>query len=124
MQDKQESVLSKDFAKKLKQLRINRGWSQGQLAQKIGIEANRISRYERGVLWPTLELLVKIAQVYEVSIDFLIRDEEVSSNQIGNKELLKRMEEVDNLPFDYQQILVTILDAFVKKYRFEQLAQN
>lgn len=45
-----ESMLSRDFPKKLKALRTKKGWSQGQLGNKIGADLQRISKYERGVM--------------------------------------------------------------------------
>ncbi len=123
MEEKQ-SVLSKAFPKKLKQLRQNRGWSQGQLAQKVGADINRISKYERGVIWPTMEFLVRMAQVFEVSIDYLIRDEtDLVINKVSNRELLKRLEKVNELSIKDQDALIVVLDAFIKKQRFEALAQ-
>jgi transcriptional regulator with XRE-family HTH domain len=122
---KKDSVLSAEFPSKLRQLRMNKGWSQEQLGKKIGIESNRVSRYERAALLPSLEILAKIADIFEVSIDYLIRNDKDSAiSKIGNKELIQRIKEVDALPPDYQEVLVTILDAFVKKYRFEQIAKG
>ena len=120
-----KSVLSNNFGAKLRQLRLNKGWSQAQLGNRIGIESNRVSRYERSTLWPTLELMVKIAEVFEVSVDYLIRDnKELAVNKIANKKLLKSIEEINELPQEYQNTLIIVLDAFVKKYRFEQLAKS
>ncbi len=88
MKDK-ESVLSKDFPEKLRALRKNREWSQGQLGQKIRADLQRISKYERGVMLPTMELMVRIAKVFDVSVDFLIRDDkEAAVGKIRNQELL------------------------------------
>ncbi|MCK5231541.1 MAG: helix-turn-helix transcriptional regulator [Desulfobulbaceae bacterium] len=88
MKDK-ESVLSKDFQEKLRALRKNREWSQGQLGQKIRADLQRISKYERGVMLPTMELMVRIAKVFDVSVDFLIWDDkEAAVGKIRNQELL------------------------------------
>lgn len=38
---------------------------------KIGVDLHRISKYERGVLYPTIELLLKLADLFEVSLDYL-----------------------------------------------------
>ena len=79
----------KDFPEKLRALRKNREWSQGQLGQKIRADLQRISKYERGVMLPTMELMVRIAKVFDVSVDFLIRDDkEAAVGKIRNQELL------------------------------------
>ena len=83
-----KTALSPDFPSKLRTLRKDRGWSQGQLAQKIGADLQRISKYERGVIWPTMELMVKIAKVFDVSVDFLIRDDCRIAHYLGLKSTL------------------------------------
>ena len=119
------SILSKDFPKKLKNLRKSRGWSQGQLAQKIGADLQRISKYERGVMWPTMELMVRIAKTFEISVDYLIRDEgNAAIGKIKNQTLLHQIEEVNNLPDEELQTVISFLDAFIKRKKLEELIQG
>lgn len=119
------SILSKDFPEKLKKLRKNRGWSQGQLAQKIGADLQRISKYERGVMWPTMELMVRIAKAFEVTVDYLIRDEENAAiSRIKNQTLLHQIEEVNNLADEDQKTVISFLDAFIKRKKFEELIHS
>jgi transcriptional regulator with XRE-family HTH domain len=104
--------LSADFPFKLKELRKNRGWSQGQLAKKIDADLQRISKYERGVIWPTMELMVKLAKVFDVSIDFLIRDDQNTAvTKIRNQKLLNRLEAINNLPQEDQETVVSFYQA-------------
>ncbi|MDY7038850.1 MAG: helix-turn-helix transcriptional regulator [Thermodesulfobacteriota bacterium] len=120
-----DSVLSKDFPEKLKKLRKNRGWSQGQLAQRIGADLQRISKYERGVMWPTMELMVRIAKVFEVTVDYLIRNEgNTAIGKIKNQTLLHQIEEVNNLPDEEQQTVISFLDAFIKRKKLEELIHS
>ena len=48
--------------------------TQGQLAQKIGADIQRISKYERGVLTPTTEIMVKLSDILDVSLDYLLKN--------------------------------------------------
>ena len=122
---KENTVLSADFPAKLKELRKNKGWSQGQLAKKIDADLQRISKYERGVIWPTMELMVKLAKVFDVSIDFLIRDDQNTAvTKIRNQKLLNRLEAINNLPQEDQETVVSFLDAFIKRRKFEELVQG
>lgn len=123
--EEKETVLSHDFPAKLKELRKSRGWSQGQLAQKIGADLQRVSKYERGVIWPTMELMVRIAKAFDVSVDFLIRDDkEAAVGKIKNQELLHQLEEINNLPEEDQETVVSFLDAFIKRRKFEELVHG
>ena len=110
---------------KLKRLRQSRGLSQGQLGHKLGVNVQLVSKYERGIVCPPTHMMVKIAAVFDVSLDYLLRNEaNVAINKITNKELLKRIEEIENLPDKDQQILTHLLDAYIKKHKFELLAQT
>lgn len=124
MKDK-KTVLSNDFPLKLKELRKSRGWSQGQLAQKIGADLQRVSKYERGVIWPTMELTVKIAKAFDVSVDFLIRDDKNAAvAQIKNQKLLQQLEAINNLPDEDLETVISFLDAFIKRRKFEELVHG
>jgi repressor LexA len=57
---------------KLKEIRESKGMSQKQLAIKIGVAQNSISRWESGERQPDNDTLVKIAEVFNVSIDYLL----------------------------------------------------
>ncbi len=109
---------------KLKKLRQSRGLSQGQLGNKLDVNVQLISKYECGVVCPPTNMMVKIASVFDVSLDYLLRDEaDVAINKIQSRELLKHIEEIEKLPEEDQQVLTSLLDAYIKKYKFEQLAR-
>ena len=110
---------------KLKRLRRSIGWSQAQLGKKLGVNVQLISKYERGVVCPPTPMMVKIASVFNVSLDYLLRDEDdVAVNKLSNQELLKCVEEIEKLPEKDQKILTSLLDAYIKKHKFESLAKS
>lgn len=120
-----KTMLSADFPAKLRDLRKSRGWSQGQLAQKIGADLQRVSKYERGVIWPTMELMVAIAKAFDVTVDFLIRDDKNTAvGKIKNQALLNQLEQINDLPEDDQKTVVSFLDAFIKRRKFEELVHS
>ena len=45
-------------------------------------------------------------------------------NKIKNQALLKRIEEIESLPEEDQLVLTNLLDAYIKKHKFELLAQS
>ena len=124
MKARQPSI-SQNFPDKLKLLRKEKGWSQRELAKRIGSDLQRISKYERGVVYPTTEMLVRVADAFQVGLDELIRDGfDVNTNTIQNQELLNRFHEVSLLPRQEQEILVNLLDAYIKRHKFEELAKT
>lgn len=58
--------------KGLRELRLKLGLSQADLEKLTGIDANNFSRYERGIVVPSVEAAHKIAQVLGVTVDELI----------------------------------------------------
>lgn len=58
--------------KKLKQLRESKGLSQLQLALKLGLNQNTVSRYENGQREADYQTLIMFADFFDVSIDYLI----------------------------------------------------
>ncbi len=61
-----------DFGELLKNLRVNAGLTQKQLADKLGISKNAVSYYEKSLRCPSSDILIRIARVFHVSADFLL----------------------------------------------------
>lgn len=79
------------FAERLKELRKQANLTQVELAKRLGIGQSSYADWERGRKKPTQENLVKISQVFSVSIDYLVGNSEEKSNDLDNVELLFRM---------------------------------
>lgn len=62
----------KRFALRLKQARENTGMTQEQLAQKIGVTRQAVSRWEQDITRPDMEMLVTLSNALEVDAEFLI----------------------------------------------------
>ena len=60
------------FRKNIYELRKLNRFTQREVAQRLGISQPSYIRYENGSAEPTLENLVKIADLYDVSVDFLL----------------------------------------------------
>ena len=66
------------FGEKLKKLRKARGLSQEQLADELQVSRQAISKWELGESTPDTDNLVALSDYFGVSIDYLLRDKEVS----------------------------------------------
>ncbi len=64
------------FPEILKYLRNEENWSQSYLAEKLDISTGTYSSYERGISDPTLSALVKLSNIFGVSIDYLAQGKE------------------------------------------------
>lgn len=61
-----------DFGNILKTLRLKESYTQAQLAQKLGLTKSVISAYETGLRLPSYDVLIHIAQTFNVSTDYLL----------------------------------------------------
>ncbi|WP_371185057.1 helix-turn-helix domain-containing protein [Thalassotalea maritima] len=63
------------LAEKISKLRKQLGWSQEELAEKLDVSRQSISKWESNISIPELNKIIKLAEVFEVSTDFLLKDE-------------------------------------------------
>lgn len=62
------------FSEKLQTLRKQRGWSQDELAARIRISRQAVSKWENGTAVPDTENVLALADLFGVSTDYLLRD--------------------------------------------------
>mgnify|MGYP002516472834 CR=1 FL=1 len=60
------------FGKNLKNLRLSEGLSQRALGERLGVCNQTVSFWESGSREPDLDILVKLAEVFNVSVDLLL----------------------------------------------------
>ena len=60
------------FSTRLRELRLNKGLRQEQVAKLIGVNKSAISTYENDSRQPSFEILVRLANLYRVSTDYLL----------------------------------------------------
>lgn len=75
-------MYSENFPTRIKNARKTAGYSQEQIADELEINRTSISKYETGVQEPNLETLAKLAQFYNVSIDWLLGVSIVRDNNL------------------------------------------
>lgn len=81
---------------KISELRRKNGFTQAQLAEKIGIKQSNYAKIEKGDIQITIERLFEIAKVFEVSVVELLGVESVASVD-NSKELEELKKEIDFL---------------------------
>jgi len=72
-----------EFGDKMKKLRTDRGLNQTALAERLGVRKSIISAYESQMRMPSLEMLVKIALEFAVSVDWLLGVERTKSIDVA-----------------------------------------
>lgn len=64
------------FKERLKELRLEKGLSQGQLADNLAMKHANISRWESGLQDPTSTNIIKLARFFDVSTGYLLGEED------------------------------------------------
>lgn len=71
------------LAEKIMKLRKEKGWSQEELAMKLNVSRQSVSKWESSASIPDLDRILKLSQIFDVSTDFLLKDEmEMDKEQI------------------------------------------
>ncbi|WJE55458.1 helix-turn-helix transcriptional regulator (plasmid) [Bacillus cereus] len=70
---------------RLKQLRAQYNYTQENVAQKIGVSKQSVSKWESGKTYPDIDNLIILSDIYNVTIDELIREDSVLKKRIKIK---------------------------------------
>jgi transcriptional regulator with XRE-family HTH domain len=111
------------FAEKLARLRKDRGFTQEELAKKIGVGIAQMRRYEKGSSSPTLEVIKNMARALGVASDELIFDENegVASARILDKRLLEQFEMLSKMKSHDKEAIMTIIEGMIIKNKIEEI---
>jgi transcriptional regulator with XRE-family HTH domain len=104
-------------------LRKEHNLTQKELAKSIGVHFSHISRYERSISLPSIDVVKKIAQVFNISTDSLLLDDDQAglATTISDPELLSLFEAVSQMPEPEKAALKIVLGSMVVKHQIAQL---
>jgi len=112
------------LGERVRQLRKEHGWSQGEFWAKVGTDPGRISRYESGRITPSVEAVVRLADALGVTVDYLVREDaprrDVDTAALDG--LGERLADLAELSDEDRAALLNVLDALVAKSRLKALA--
>ena len=94
-------------------LRKKHNLSQAALGKLVDTSGDIIGRYERDIMTPSIEVIMKIADALNVSIDFLVGKTtlELDAN------VLKRVEEVSKLNNEEREKIFMVIDALIRDFK-------
>ena len=69
------------IAENLKTMRKNKGWTQEEVAEAIGVSAQSVSKWERGDTYPDITLLPSLANLYKVSTDAILGMNKINEDE-------------------------------------------
>jgi transcriptional regulator with XRE-family HTH domain len=108
------------FGERLARLRKERGYTQVELAEKIGITQALMTDYERGKLRLNAEMICRLAQALDVSADVLLGISKSAAEPRASRgarlslRLVRRIQKIDRLPAPKQKALLQTIDGFLR----------
>jgi transcriptional regulator with XRE-family HTH domain len=97
------------LGKNIRRMRRDKGWTQGQLADRAGIKLNHVSKLEQDDTDPKLSTLYKLMQAFSCSPDSLLMD----LNRVSTDAILKQtLERATALPEDDKVTIIRVVDAY------------
>ena len=111
---------------RLRKARLDRDLSQQELAGYAGVQANQISRYEKGLSQPTAEKLHRMAEALEVSADFLMNGETTNAARanLEDQELLKLFQKAGELTPENKTMLKRFVNMLLNQQKIDEMATS
>ena len=107
-----------DIGSRITTLRKKFNLSQSELAKKVEVSRTIIGNYERNENTPSIEILLKIAKIFNVSVDYLIGEGSLSSY---DKDVLKRINDIEALPNEDKKHIFYLIDNLVKAAKLKTI---
>lgn len=94
-------------------LRKEKNMTQEQLAEKMGVSINAVSKWERGLSFPDISLYKKLCEELGINIEELINGEKDSSEEAKEKAIILTVKEREKIRKNYKRILVLFFTIFI-----------
>ena len=113
------------LGRKIAKLRKERDWNQDDLAQKVGVHGRHVTRWERDKIKPSAKTLARLAEVFEVTVDELTRENSTFAveNIIPDSELLAQFQAVTQFSDEEKNAVKVLLQAMIKNQQMKKLME-
>jgi transcriptional regulator with XRE-family HTH domain len=114
------------LAENIKKIRKKKGWSQKELGEMIGSHLSHINRIETGKQNPSLEVLIKLADALDVSIDGLVRgsEEDFKEIRIEDKNMAERIKLLNTMDPEDRKAVIRVIDAMLTKKKILRIVSG
>lgn len=102
-----------EFGQNMMLIRKQKKLSQAALGKTIGTSGDVIGRYERGDIKPSVEVVAKIADALEVSIDYLVGKTSLELDS----QTMQRIEEISELPEEKRNYVFGLIDMALRDFK-------
>ena len=103
------------FGNRLLEARKKKGISQEEMAERLGTKGPVVGRYERDEMKPSIEAAAKMADILNVSLDFLVGKTDIDLDNA----MIKRIQLVSKLPDKEKEHVFLFLDSFIDRMKLQ-----
>jgi transcriptional regulator with XRE-family HTH domain len=103
-----------NIGSKIIELRKAKSWSQEDLSKEVGSSRVMIGKYERNDNAPSIEVLLKMAKAFDVTVDYIIGEGQLSNY---DKDVLKRIEDIEQLDDETRSKLFFLIDNVIQNFK-------
>ena len=102
---KEENTMAKEtFGQRLSRIRKEKGFTQNEIADKVGVTSQAVSKWENDLASPDIDILLKLSEIFDISVDDLL-GKETKKTVLNDKPSKK---DIDKMIF---KIIVTSADG-------------
>lgn len=104
------------LGQRLIRLRKERGYTQSEIAEQMGITQKLVSDYELDKLRPHPEMTIRFALAYKVTTDEIlgIKHSKPSNESKTSPKILRRLKKIEALPLSQQKFILKTIDSLIK----------
>ena len=102
------------FGQRLSHFRTQKGFSQRELAEQLGVSRDLVGYYERRCNNPTAEVLQRLCKILEVSTDELVGNKPIKYKPGPAPVILQKFKQIQNLPPSKQKLVIDFLDTVIQ----------
>ena len=111
--------IRKAFGKRIKELRKQKRWSQKELAAKLDSKLSILNKYECGFHIPPAEKLIRLAELFNTTVDYLLTGNRSEERPLHNFRLLERFRTLEDFQEEDQETVIKLIDAMIVKNQVE-----
>lgn len=117
------SFSQKLFSQKLLELRKERDMTQAEVGKALGVHPRHVSSWENGRTKPSLETVINLAQLFAVSIDYLIFENvpREGFETINDFDLYQKFRQTEKLGPQDKKLISDLIDSVLFKVKVEDM---
>lgn len=111
--------IRKEFGQRIKTLRKQKKLTQKELSAKIDVRSPQLNKYECGLHAPPIEKLIKLAEVFDTTVDYLLTGDRADERPLHNIRLWERFKAMEDFDIEDQEAVLKLIDALIVKNKVE-----